>query len=100
MRTLTLQLTDIDLSGVWDSKRQTRSNVWTSYQEELLKLDDALLALPSVAELIVAPPKSSRSQLLRGLYLSFLAMIPRRYPKLEYLSLDDDEAVLDQVPGL
>ena len=100
VRTLSLRFTDINLSAVWEDKRQTRSSVWTLYQEELTRLDGALVALPSMTELTISPPTGSRSHLLRGLYLSFLALIPIRYPKLQHLYIDEAEAVLDKVPGL
>ncbi|KAK5129447.1 hypothetical protein LTR08_003240 [Meristemomyces frigidus] len=101
VRTLTLRLTDIDLSALLlDGTRQTRTSVWRLYQEQLERLDQALASLPSVAELTVTPPRASRSQLLRGLYLSFLALIPRRYPHLKRLVVDDEEELLESVPGL
>jgi hypothetical protein len=40
------------------------------------------------------------SQLLRGMYLSLLALIPRLHPGLKLLIIHDEEATLDVVTAL
>jgi hypothetical protein len=107
VQSLTIHLTDIDLStllGTQENSHEASSQpsptTWSLYQGELDRLDHALTAIPNLNELVIIPPKGSRSQLLRGLYLSFLALIPRRYPKLKRLAIDDIEEVLGKVPAL
>lgn len=48
----------------------------------------------------IVPPGPSHSQLLKGMYLSLLALLPRRCPKLKNLTIDDSDAVLQKVPSL
>ncbi|KAK3115461.1 hypothetical protein LTR53_005163 [Teratosphaeriaceae sp. CCFEE 6253] len=101
VRSLTLKLTDVDLAPVLDPEpRYSSISVWTLYQRELERLDEALSALPNITSLTVAPPTARHSQLLRGLYLSFLALIPQRLPKLVRLEIEDSPAVLETVPAL
>ena len=103
VRTLTLRLTDIDLSLLLDQSsptRTTRASVWILYQSELERFDDALKALPSLSNLTIVPPKSGRSQLLKGLYHSLLGLIPKRCPKLGRLELQDSDEILEAVPSL
>lgn len=104
VRGLTVRLTDVDLSSLLDrpttSTAETRGGVWALYQHELERLDDAVKALPSLSSLTVVPPRAGRSQLLKGLYHSFLALLPKRCPKLKHLELQDAEEVLDAVPAL
>ncbi|KAK3072207.1 hypothetical protein LTR53_007238 [Teratosphaeriaceae sp. CCFEE 6253] len=101
VRSLTLKLTDVDLAPVLDpAQRYSSAGVWTLYQRELERLADALAALPKVTTLTVTPPTARHSQLLRGLYLSFLALIPRRLLKLARLEIEDSLAVLGTVPML
>lgn len=56
--------------------------------------------LPSVSELTVTPPQAGHSQLLRGMYFSFLALVPRLYPGLKRLTVDDTEGIVESVPSL
>lgn len=103
VRTLTLRLTDIDLSPLLEEpspKRQTRGSVWTIYQSELDRFDDALKALPNLSSLTITPPKPNRSQLFKGLYHSLLALIPQRCPKLKRFELQDGDEILEAVPAL
>ncbi|WPH02003.1 Hypothetical protein R9X50_00485700 [Acrodontium crateriforme] len=99
VKRLTLQITDIDLSPLFDRDRGCR-NAWSLYQRELQQLDQALASLPNVSDLTITPPTSSCSQLVRGMYLSFLTLISQRYPKLENLILNDHEDILQKVPAL
>lgn len=104
VRTLTLRLTDIDLSSILEQPSnpadKSRPSVWTLYQTELERLDDACKALPKLSSLTILPPKSGRSQLAKGLYHSFLALIPSRLPQLSHLELQDGDEVLDALPAL
>lgn len=103
VRTLKLRLTDIDLSSLLDQStptRTTRASVWTLYQSELGRFDDALKALPNLSSLTIVPPESGRSQLLKGLYHSFLGLVTKRCPKLGRLELQDSDDILDAVPAL
>lgn len=104
VRTLTLRLMDIDLSPLLDQSSspggKSRTSVWALYQTELERLDDACKALPKLSSLTIVPPKNGRSQLLKGLYHSFLALIPNRLPKLKQLELQDGDEVLNTVPTL
>lgn len=103
IRTLTLRLTDIDLSSLIDQSSPStarETSLWARYQAELGRLDDALRALPNLSSLTIVPPKAGRSQLLKGLYHSFLSRIPRRCAKLKRLEVQDDEQILPSVPVL
>jgi len=103
VKILTLRLSDVDLSALLDEQNgrpATQPDVWTMYQDELEKLDRALESLPNIAELSVTPPKAGHSRLLRGMYLSFLGLIPHRYPRLKRLTVEDTEAILAKVPDL
>ncbi|TKA82058.1 hypothetical protein B0A55_01501 [Friedmanniomyces simplex] len=101
VKTLTLRLTDVDLSPLLDpEQRHTRTSVWGLYQQELERLDHAMEVLPGIELLTISPPGPSHSHLLRGVYLSFLGLIQVRCQKLQLLVLEDDEAVADRVPTL
>ncbi|KAK4547587.1 hypothetical protein LTR36_000544 [Oleoguttula mirabilis] len=100
VRTLTLRLCDVDLSPLFDSKRPKGTNAWSLYQSHIEKLEHAFASLPNVSELTITPPKAGHSQLLRSMYLSILALIARRYPKLKRLTINDTAVVLEKVPGL
>lgn len=119
VRHLALHLTDIDLSPLLSDRRQHQHNhpndddqmpqqdpspsqlptpsAWTLYESELARLDTSLRSLPSLTELTLVPPRAMHSQLLRGLYLSLLALIPRLLPGLKVLVVHDDAAILDVV---
>ena len=103
VKNLTLRLTDIDLSPLLDPENlQTRPQMsaWTLYNDEIARLDRAFWALPALAELTIIPPRIIHSQLLRGLYLSLLALIPEQYPRLRLLVIHDESAVLKAVAAL
>lgn len=105
VKSITLHLTDIDLSSLFDprqitDKRGGRSiSCWYLYSQELLRLDQALQTLAGLVDLTVVPPEPSTS-LVRGMYLSFLEVIPQRCPKLRLLTLYDQETLLQKVPAL
>ncbi|KAK5125834.1 hypothetical protein LTR85_012110 [Meristemomyces frigidus] len=100
VRSLTLRLGDIDLSPLFDSRPQTRTSAWSLYQGEVEKLHRAFSELPNVSDLTITPPEAGHSQLLRSMYLSSMALVPRLYPELKHLTVDDTEAVLEKVPCL
>ena len=104
VRTLTLRLTDVDLTpllvSIDPSPRQTRSSAWALYHDELQQLDDALSSLTKLSVLTVIPPRLGRSEFLKNLYHSFLAAIPKRCRTLKRLELHDSEDVLEAVPSL
>lgn len=103
VRTLTLHLTDVDLSQLMASvpmSPRNYSTAWSIYQAELERLDGALRSLPNINSLTIIPPKDSRSMLLRQFYKVILSMIPSRCPKLKRLELHDTEDVLNHTPTL
>jgi len=101
---LSLTLTDIDLSALLVPERNDDGGprgVWCVYQRELQQLDDALCSLPNLSNLVITPPpQENRSQLARGMYLSFVALISQRLPNLNQLTIVDTEDVLVKVPSL
>ncbi|EME88588.1 uncharacterized protein MYCFIDRAFT_192721 [Pseudocercospora fijiensis CIRAD86] len=104
VRTLSLRLTDIDLSSLLDpilsgGRRETQS-VWSLYNTELERLDGALRCLPGLEHLTIVPPSNNKSSLLSGIYRSFLSQIPKRCPKVQHLIVHDHESLLETVPGL
>ena len=103
VRTLTLHLTDVDLSPLLnqnDLEARQNTTAWSLYQADLDKLENALRSLPNLASLSIVPPKESSSMLLKGFYHSFLAMIASRCPKLRRLELHDSADILDRAPSL
>lgn len=103
VRHLALQLTDIDLSPtlVFDrTEAQNTPSAFSLYENELSRFDAALRSLPSLTEITVVPPRAMYSQLLRGMYLSLLALIPRLHPGLKLLIIHDDPTTLDVVTSL
>lgn len=103
VRHLSLQLTDIDMtpSLVFDRAQAQRTpSAWSMYEDELSRFDAALRSLPSLTEITIVPPRAMHSQLLRGMYLSLLALIPRLHPGLKLLIIHDEEATLDVVTAL
>lgn len=126
VRHLALHLTDIDLSPLLASRADRRQDephnedqqdrmsqqntpppsqpptpsAWTLYESELARLDTSLRSLPGLTELTLVPPRAMHSQLLRGMYLSLLALIPRLLPGLKVLIVHDDAAILDVVEPL
>lgn len=124
VRSLTLHLTDIDLQTILLSPNrrpptqpqhqnpnqkstqpppqhhQITPTAYSLYELELSHLDSSLRALPNLAEITLVPPRAMHSQLLRGMYLSLLALIPRLHPGLKLLVVHDDAVVLDIVTAL
>jgi len=124
VRNLSLQLTDVDMTQRTSSERLSQTkhqhspspspspsqqrqqyhqapSAWSLYEEELCKFDAALRSLPNLTEITIVPPRAMHSQLLRGMYLSLLALIPRVHPCLKLLVVHDDEAsVLKAVKAL
>lgn len=117
VRNLSLQLTDVDMTLRAQSNRpqthhhqhsqdqnqqhQQPPSAWSLYETELQNFDAALRSLPSLTEITIVPPRSMHSQLLRGMYLSVLALIPRVHPCLKLLVVhDDEESVLRAVKAL
>lgn len=103
VRHLALQLTDIDLSPtlVFDrTEAQNTPSAFSLYEDELSRFDAAFRSLPSLTEITIVPPRAMYSQLLRGMYLSLLALIPRLHPGLKLLVVHDDPTVLDVVTSL
>ncbi|KAF2167083.1 hypothetical protein M409DRAFT_22517 [Zasmidium cellare ATCC 36951] len=103
VRTLSLRLTDIDMSSLFDNdleRTSPRPTAWRLYQRELEKLDRALRSLSGLRNLSIAPPEKIHSQLLKAMYLSFLAMIPTRLPVLSQLTIHDDESLMNKAPSL
>ena len=109
VRNLSLQLTDVDMTLRASSGRSSQTpnqhqhqhqqhhhyqapSAWSLYEEELCNFDVALRSLPSLTEITIVPPRAMHSQLLRGMYLSLLALIPRVHPCLKLLVVHDDEA--------
>lgn len=110
VRHLTIQLTDVDLTPLCDptairhggsssSNNDTNNNsntgsttttaptAWDLYQRELIHLDAALAALPTLETLTIRPPDQHRSMFVRSMYTCFVARIPLRCPRLKLLTL-------------
>ncbi|GIZ37653.1 hypothetical protein CKM354_000109500 [Cercospora kikuchii] len=103
VRFLTLRLTDVDLSSLFNSSPDLqghRISAWDLYQRELIRLDEALEALPGLSQLILVPPDKHKSVFLKSMYMCFLRRIPARCHKLERLIVHDDNSVLQKVPEL
>lgn len=103
VRHLALQLTDIDMtpSLAFDRVEAQRApSAWSMYEDELSRFDAALRSLPSLTEITIVPPRAMHSQLLKGMYLSLLALIPRIHPGLKLLIIHDEAATLDVVTAL
>ncbi|KAK4493720.1 hypothetical protein PRZ48_014905 [Zasmidium cellare] len=103
VRTLSLKLTDIDMSSLFDEDLRgngPRPTAWSLYQRDIDNLDRALRSLPGLRNLSITPPERIHSQLLKAMYLSFLAMIPTRLPSLSQLTIHDDESLVNKVPSL
>jgi hypothetical protein len=115
VRNLSLQLTDVDMTLRRSSSERSQSphqappqhqryqapSTWSLYEDELCNFDAALRSLPSLTEITIVPPRAMHSQLLRGMYLSVLALIPRLHPCLKLLVVhDDEESVLRSVKAL
>lgn len=105
IRTITLHLTDIDLSSLFDprpiaDKENGRSSsCWYLYSQELLRLDGALQSLPGLMDFTVIAPETCTS-LVRGMYLSFLEVVSQRVPGLQRLTVYDQDTLLQKVPAL
>jgi hypothetical protein len=102
VRTLTLHLTDIDVSSVlvpniFDPHEGVRPS--DLYRHELAQLEDALRCLPNLASLTIIPPKKNHA-MLSNFYRSFLVCIPTRCPKLMRLELHDTNDILAYAPTL
>lgn len=103
VRTLSLRLTDIDMSSLFDagpSRKSSSTTAWGLHQQELQKLDQALRSLPGLQHLTIIPPERNNSQLLRSMYLSLLEMIPVRLPSLTQLTIHDDESLVQKLSSL
>ncbi|KXT00009.1 hypothetical protein AC578_4852 [Pseudocercospora eumusae] len=104
VRTLSLRLTDIDLSPLLaatsSSGRGESESAWSLYNTELERLDSALRCLPGLEHITIVPPSRNKSSLLSGIYRSFLSQIPKRCLKLQHLVIYDLETLLETVPGL
>lgn len=103
VRTLSLRLTDIDMSSLFDEdfkRTNTPSTAWSLYQREIENLDRAFRSLSGLRHLSITPPETKHSQLLRAMYLSFLAMLYTQLPSLSQLTVHDDESLLGKVPSL
>jgi hypothetical protein len=103
VRHLALQLTDVDMSAtlVFDKIQAQRApSAWSLYEDELSRFGAALRSLPSLTEITIVPPRAMHSHLLRGMYLSLLALIPRSHPGLKLLIVHDEAAILDLVVAL
>lgn len=103
VRTLSLELTDIDMSSLIDNdleRTSPRPTAWSLHQRELEKLDRALRSLSGLRNLSITPPEKIHSQLMKAMYLSFLAMISTRLPSLAELTIHDDESSMNKVPSL
>lgn len=109
VRHLTIQLTDVDLTPLCDptairhggssgnnnntnnnsntSNTTTAPTAWDLYQRELIHLDAALAALPTLETLTIRPPDQHRSMFVRSMYTCFVARIPLRCPRLKLLTL-------------
>jgi hypothetical protein len=104
-RTITLRLTDIQLSSLCDPVASTRggsgqASAWNLYQQELERLDETLRSLPHLEQLTLVPPDRSKSTFVKAMYESFLDAVVVRCPKLKRLVLYDDAEVLSRVPAL
>ncbi|CAK3824662.1 Hypothetical predicted protein [Lecanosticta acicola] len=104
VRTLTLRLTDVDFSPLFESsptnRTTARPTAWNLYQQELETLDKALQSLPNLVHLAIIPPERNNSQLLRSMYFSFLGLIPERLPRLRRLTIHDEDSLQDKIPNL
>lgn len=103
VRTITVRLTDVDLESLLDessSKRRTRTTIWSLYRNDSHKLEQSLSALPNLSRLTIIPPELGHSLLLKDMYHSFLAEIPRRCLRLKELEISDSDSILEIVPAL
>lgn len=104
VRTLTLRLTEIDLSPLLDRRASNRNgtgpSAWNLYKLELERLDGALRFLPDLEHLTVVPPSKNKSSLLHGIYRSFLSQVPVRCLRLKCLTLYDHKNLLEKIPAL
>jgi hypothetical protein len=103
VHTLTLHLTDVDLSRLLDptmTSAPKHPTAWSIYEEALGRLEDALRSLPNLSSLTIIPPKDNRSALLKKFSQLFLTTIPTHCPKLKRLELHDTKRVLEHVPTL
>ncbi|KAK5108957.1 hypothetical protein LTR62_007672 [Meristemomyces frigidus] len=98
VRTVTLQLTDVDLTALMG--RHARITAWTLYQRELERLDEALRSLAGLRDLTIIPPVDNHSQLLRALYISIVALVPKLLSQLQRLVIEDSDDLLEKVPTL
>ncbi|KAK3679446.1 hypothetical protein LTR78_001007 [Recurvomyces mirabilis] len=95
---VTLHLTDISLSSLLDGFAGITA--WALYQQELERLDRAFRTISGLRRLVLRPPAVNHSQLLRGMYLSFLGLIPQHHPSLQNLVIEDNKDLLNKVPSL
>lgn len=103
VKDLAIRLVDVDLTPLFNTTPSQHSNgpsAWDLYQRELVRLDDALLALPALENLTIMPPDTHKSMFVRSMYTCFLARIPLRCPRLKRLILHDGSDVLQRVPEL
>lgn len=103
VRTLTLHLTDVDISPllVHAALNPTRpSTVWPFYQMELGNLEHALQSLPNLTHLTIYPPGNNGSEFPKKFYRSFLRELPVQCPRLQQLELHDTNEILSKVPIL
>ncbi|KAK4570223.1 hypothetical protein LTR86_002303 [Recurvomyces mirabilis] len=93
-----VDLLHISLSSLLDGS--ARITAWALYQKELERLDRAFRTISGLRRLVLRPPAVSHSQLLRGMYLSFLSLIPQQHPSLQNLVIEDNKDLLNKVPSL
>ena len=103
LRTLTIQLLDVDLSillAPGTNSQKPALTAWTLYQEEITRLEAAFRKMPRLKHLTVLPPETVHSKLFKSMYLSFLALVPLQLPGLTNLTVHDDPSIGDAIPGL
>lgn len=103
VRTMTLSLIDVDLDSLLEDSscgRRTRATIWSLYHNDLNRLEQSLSALPNLSRLVVIPPQIGQSQLLKNMYRSFLAEIPKRCLRLKELEVCDFDSLLETIPEL
>lgn len=90
IKDVTLRLTDIDTSVIFSRPRDAdskQSGIMTLYEEELQRLDGALMKLSDLRRLTILEPPSTHSYLFRDLVDRFARLARTRLVHLEELNL-------------
>ncbi len=104
IKTLSLSLTDIDLSPLMDpralSDPKRRTTIWTLCESELRKLQHSFRALPILSHMTIVPPTNGQPAFWEAVYRPFLASLVQLCPQLTHLELHDSEELSKMVQAL